>query len=110
MRLQSHVFVSAFLRVEAAEGGYPAVIRRGAAEAGAIFIRHDHPDGTISIHAPAPQASYGEDTGLSRAFELVLDHADPQTALDWLDNQVRFDADCWIIGTERRVGLPKLMV
>lgn len=109
MRLQSHVWVSAFLRVEAAEGGFPAIIRRGAAEAGAIFIQHEHSNGTLSLYGPAPQAQFSADAPVMRSFERVFDHAERQAALDWLDRQIRFDADCWIVGTERREGPPKLV-
>lgn len=107
-RLQSHVWIAAFLRAEAATGGFPAVIRRGAAEAGAIFIVHDHADATVSVYGPAPQSEFANQP-VDRKFECALDHVEPDRSRQWLDQQIRFDADCWIIGTERRAGSPALV-
>ncbi len=109
MRVQSHVWVSAFLRAESAEGGFPAVIRKGAAEAGAIFIVHEHPDLTVSVYAPAPQSEIDPTMPQGRRFERVLSHVEREKSGEWLDRQVRFDADCWIVGTERREGEPALV-
>lgn len=109
MRVQSHVWVGAFLRAENAQGGFPAIIRKGAAEAGAIFVVHDHPDGTVSVYAPAPQSEIDEDRPRGRRFERVLDHVVRERSSEWLDRQVRFDSDCWIVGTERRQGEPALL-
>jgi hypothetical protein len=100
--------VSAFLRAETAANGYPAIMRKGAAEAGAIFIVHDHPDGTVSVYAPAPQSQFGSDTPQDRKFDRVLDHVERERSQEWLDKQVKFDTDCWIVGTERREGEPSL--
>jgi hypothetical protein len=109
VRLQSHVWVSAFLRAETAANGYPAIMRKGAAEAGAIFIVHDHPDGTVSVYAPAPQTQFGPGDAQDRKFDRVLDHVDRARSQEWLEKQVRFDTDCWIVGTERRDGEPSLV-
>jgi hypothetical protein len=32
-----------------------------------------------------------------------------ESALEWLDRQIRFDSDCWIIGTESRGAAPSLV-
>lgn len=109
MRLQSHVWVSAFLRAESARGGYPAVIRKGSAEAGAIFVLHEHPDGSVTVYGPAPQALAEAATAGGRSFERVLDHVTRESALEWLDRQIRFDSDCWIVGTENRDAVPSLV-
>lgn len=109
MRIQSHIWVGAFLRAESAAGGYPAVIRKGAAEAGAIFIVHEHEDGMVSVYAPAPQSGYDEATPQGRRFERVLERVTRERSAQWLDRQAGFDADCWIVGTERRSGEPSLV-
>lgn len=109
-RLQSHVWVSAFLRREAAEGAYAAISKKGAAEAGAIFVVHDHLDGALSVYGPAPQADFtDEESAAGRRFELVHERAAPAAAREWLDRQMRFDSDCWIVETERRHGKPALV-
>jgi hypothetical protein len=109
MRLQSHVWASAFLRAESAKGGHPAVIRKGAAEAGAIFVLHEHPDSSVTVYGPAPQAMADTAAAGGRSFERVLEHVTRESALEWLDRQIRFDSDCWIIGTESRGAAPSLV-
>lgn len=106
-RLQSHVWVSAFIRSEAAAGGNAVLLRRGNAEAGAIFVVQDHLDGTLSVYGPAPQSQADADPG--RSFELAHDRVEASQARDWLERQVRFDPDCWIVETERREGAPTLV-
>jgi len=108
-RLQSHVWVAAFLRNEAAAGANAVLARRGQAEAGAIFVVQDHLDGMVSVYGPAPQSMARSDTPYGRPFELALDRADAITAREWLERQVRFDPDCWIVETERRTGAPSLI-
>jgi hypothetical protein len=108
-RVRSHVWISAFLRAEAAAGGYPAVIRKGAAEAGAIFVVHEHPDRSVSVYAPAPQSQFDDGDKAGRRFERVLERITPEHSQEWLDRQVKFDSDCWIVGTERADGEPSLV-
>jgi hypothetical protein len=109
VRLQSHVWVSAFLRAETAAGGFPAVIRKGSPEAGAIFVLHEHADGSVTVYGPAPQAFADPETSSGRSFERVLESVTRERALEWLDRQVRFDSDCWILGTESRGAVPSLV-
>ncbi len=104
MRLQSHIWVSAFLRAENAAGGFAVVQRRGASEAGAIFVVQDHRDGTLTVFGPAPQSMLDEDA--NRNFERVLDRVEEARVRDYLERQSRFDSDCWILETERRDGDP----
>ena len=54
-RLRSDFWVSAYLR-STIEGVEAALRKRGAAEAGAIFVKLDRLDGTASLYGPAPQA------------------------------------------------------
>jgi hypothetical protein len=110
VRLQSHVWVSAFLKTEASAGGFPAVMRRGSPEAGVIFVVQEHEDGGVTVFAPAPQALSGETPIGGRSFERALEKVSREDAMEWLDRQVRFDRDCWIVGTERRDGPPPMVV
>ena len=73
------------------------------------IVRHGvKPDGTVSVYAPAPQSQFGPDSPQDRKFDRVLDHVERERSQEWLDKQVRFDTDCWIVGTERREGEPSL--
>ena len=61
MRLTSAIWVSAYIRRCHLEGAFAVVRRRGAAEAGAIFVKLDRLDGTAALFAPAPQSLVDED-------------------------------------------------
>ena len=56
MRLKSAIWVAAYVRRCNVEGAFAAVRRRGAEEAGAIFIKLNRLDGTAELFAPAPQS------------------------------------------------------
>ena len=55
MRLTSDMWVAAYVRRCNVEGVFAAVRRRGAKEAGAIFIKVTRLDGTADLYGPAPQ-------------------------------------------------------
>jgi hypothetical protein len=110
MRLKSGVWVAAYVRRCFVEGAFAAVRRRGAEEAGAIFIKVSRLDGTADVYAPAPQTAFGGDLDggavLDRAFSAALKTmpAPDSDAEAYLARQIRFDPDVWIIETEDRAG------
>ncbi len=104
MRLKSGLWVSAYVRRCNVEGVFAAVRRRGAEEAGAIFIMVNRLDGTADVYGPAPQAAFTEDHPIDRAFSPALKTM-PAPEADgeaYLQRQIRFDPDVWIIETEDR--------
>ena len=105
MRLKSGLWTSAYVRRCNVEGVLAAVRRRGADEAGAIFIKVNRLDGTADVYAPAPQTAF-EERPTDRAFSPAL-RAMPAAEEDaeaYLARQIRFDPDMWIIETEDRAG------
>lgn len=106
-RLTSDFWVSAYLRQAGLEGLVAVLRRRGAREAGAIFVKLDRLDGTAALYGPAPQ-SLAEDDG-ERRFQLLLD-ADPLAIEDRVDRELRFDGDLWLIEIENRAGDPRLQL
>ena len=83
-----------------------AVRRRGAEEAGAIFIKINRLDGTGELYGPAPQSAFDEAHPADRAFSRCLR---VQTAAEadieaYLTRQIRFDPDVWILEIEDRAG------
>ncbi len=104
-RLTSDFWVSAYLRRAGHDGLVAVLRRRGAAEAGAIFVKLDRLDGSAALYGPAPQALAGE--GGERRFQLVLD-ADPLAVEDRVARELRFDSDLWLVEIENRAGDPKL--
>jgi hypothetical protein len=106
MRLKSGVWVSAYVRRCFVEGVFAVVRRRGAEEAGAIFIKVSRLDETADVYGPAPQTAFGGDAPLERAFSPAMKTmpAPDAEAEAYLARQIRFDPDLWIIETEDRAG------
>lgn len=109
-RLRSDFWVSAYLRQREVAGVVAVLRRRGAAEAGAIFIKVDSLDGQVRLFGPAPPSFDGtngtSDTAERRFEEMLL--GDPLAVEDRLTREVRFDPDLWVIEVEDRSGSPGL--
>jgi len=105
-RLTSDFWVSAYLRQAAHDGLVAVLRRRGAREAGAIFVKLDRLDGTAALFGPAPQSLADRDGG-ERRFQQLLD-ADPLAVEDRVARELRFDADLWLVEIETRDGDPRL--
>jgi hypothetical protein len=103
-RLRSDFWVSAYLRQRQSKGVQAVLLRRGAAEAGAIFIRIDRLDGVIDLYGPAFQ---GEVEDGVRRFRPVLSGNAAQVQ-DHIDRELRFDVDLWVIDVEDRTGEAEL--
>jgi hypothetical protein len=106
MRLKSAIWVAAYVRRCNGEGAFAAVRRRGADEAGAIFIKLNRLDGTAELFSPAPQSAFDEAHPSDRAFIRSLGEAPVLEAKveDRIGREVRFDPDAWIIEVEDRAG------
>lgn len=106
MRLKSGIWVSAYLRRCAVEGAFGVVRRRGADEAGAVFVKIDRLDGTADLFGPAPQSAFDDAHPVERAFSAAL-AMQPAPVADverYLEKQLRFDPDIWIVEVEDREG------
>lgn len=108
MRLKSAIWASAFLRRAMVEGHYGAVVKRGAEEAGAIYVIVDHRDGTCHVFGPAPGPAYDEEGERRWAIELEPP-ATPADAKLLLDRKQRFDPDIWILEVDDRTGTAGLV-
>lgn len=107
MRLKSGIWVAAYMRRCQIEGAYAAVRRRGAEEAGAVFIIINRLDGTATLYGPAPQSAFDEAQPSERMFIAVLGAAAPVPEADIetrLTREIRFDPDIWIVEIEDRAG------
>jgi hypothetical protein len=106
LRLRSDIWVAAYLRRCGAEGVSAVLRRRGAAEAGAIFVKVDHLDGRATLYGPAPQPAVAEaQPGVERMF--VRAHSgewiDSGEAEKRLEREIAFDPDVWIVEIEKGV-------
>ncbi|MEI7804879.1 MAG: DUF1491 family protein [Hyphomicrobiales bacterium] len=107
MRLKSGIWVAAYVRRCNSEGVFAAVRRRGADEAGAIFIKVNRLDGTAVLYGPAPQTAFDEARPSDRAFTANVGAKQPALDADVeaaLTREIRFDPDVWILETEDREG------
>jgi hypothetical protein len=106
MRLKSAIWVAAYLRRCHGEGAFAAVRRRGAEEAGAIFIKLNRLNGTADLFVPAPQAAFEEARPSDRAFSRYFGDqpAPEQRVEERLARESDFDPDVWILEVEDRAG------
>lgn len=100
MRLRSDVYVSALVRRVFSKGSFAAIEKKGAQEAGAIFIRQRFRDGRETLYAPAPQSIMSDHETDSRFFEVRLDRAEPEEVLAFVEREKRFDPDLWLVELE----------
>ena len=106
-RLTSEFFVSALTRRVFNAGGFAAVMRKGAAEAGAIFLVLRGRDGLCRLVGPAPQSGYGDGAGhgaeagfgdgVGRRFSVVAEGLDDAALQKRIEREARFDADVWFV-------------
>ena len=103
-RLRSDFWVSAHLR-RLNDLTIPAVLRRrGAAEAGAIFVKVDRLDGRADLYGPAPQSLVDTEGDDDRRFVALLQEAEPADVETRIGKELRFDGDLWIVEIDDRAG------
>lgn len=105
MRLKSSIWVAAYLRRCQTEGVFGAVRRRGADEAGAVFVKLALLNGEAMLYAPAPKSAYDD----SRPIERVFTPSPPQPVAEQaieqrLVKEMSFDPDIWIVEIEDKAG------
>ena len=107
MRLKSGIWVAAYLRRCSVEGVFAAVRRRGAEEAGAVFIKLSRLDGTATLYGPAAQSAFDDARPADRMFTAIVGGDKPVPDADVegrLTREIRFDPDVWIVEVEDRLG------
>ena len=104
MRLRADFWVSAYLRRCEVEGATAVLRRRGAPEAGGIYIKLDCLDGRAALFGPAP----GGETGTLDERRFLRLHKsewiEPLDAEARLKREIGFDGDIWIVEVEDRQG------
>jgi hypothetical protein len=110
MRITTDFWVSALVRRIFADGGFAAVARRGATEAGAVFVILRDRMGGVTLFGPAPQTSYDAAKPDERFF--IRHELDDESALDrFLQKEGRFDPDIWVVEVEPgQSGIESLIV
>jgi hypothetical protein len=98
-RLKAGIFVRALIRRAEVAGASAFIVRKGAEEAGAVILTLSRLDSTCLLLNQARNGN-GE---LVWARPLG-DWSDEAKARTWLDKQIRFDPDLWIVEIEDRQG------
>ena len=106
MRLKTALWVAAYLRRCQIEGAFGVVRRRGAEEAGAVFVRICRLDGTSDLFQPAPQSAVDDSRGSERTFiaSFAEQSAQDEAVEAKLAREIKFDPDLWIVEVEDRSG------
>jgi hypothetical protein len=105
MRLKSSIWVAAYLRRCQTAGVFGAVRRRGAEEAGAVFVKVATLDGKAMLYVPAPQTVYDDSRPIERFFMPISPEALPEPSVEErITKEIRFDPDAWIVETEDKAG------
>ena len=104
MRVTSGLWVGAYIRRAHGAGAFAVVRRRGAEEAGAIFVVLNRLDGSSTLFGPAPQSAF-EGRASDRIFAEIGSLSDDPAAVEQrLEKERRFDPDLWIVEIEDRAG------
>jgi hypothetical protein len=106
MRLKSAIWVAAYIRRCNLEGASAVVRRRGAEEAGAIFVKLNRLDGTGELFGPAPQSLFDDARPIDRLFFrcLAAQLVTEEKIEERIARELRFDPDAWIVEVEDRSG------
>lgn len=107
MRVTTDIWVHVFVRREASRGAFVTVQKKGAVEAGAIYVIENRLDGAFFLHGPAPQSMIDEEID-DRLFETIRSGTSEDDIEAYLAKQKSFDPDIWIIETECRQGPPSI--
>ena len=98
VRLKSAIYVQALMRRCEVSGAAAYLVRRGAEEAGAVFLKINRLDGTCTVLSPARR---GEERIWTRPIGEAADEA---RAAEYFAKQIRIDPDVWIVEIEDREG------
>jgi hypothetical protein len=103
-RLRTDFWVAALRRRAEGAGAYVSIARRGAEEAGAVFVSVDRRDGSFDLYGPAPQSVFEEGRATERLFTLLVAEAPAETTRSRMEQEMRFDPDLWLIDIEDKQG------
>ena len=107
MRIKSHIWVSAYLRRVNTAFAHAALVRRGDADAGAIYIKVAALDGTAQVFAPLAEMTPSDSLVIEegRAWQPVYSPNTGEAEADaYLARQAGRDPDIWILEVEAAQG------
>ena len=103
MRLKSKIYVQALVRRAETQGAAAFVLRKGAEEAGAIYIKVNRLDGSHDVLSPSQRM--GRDGEIERSWTRPLaGKFGEEDVAEYFARQIKFDPDIWIVEIEDREG------
>lgn len=103
MRLKSKIYVQALIRRAEVQGAAAFVVRSGAVEAGAVFIKINRLDGNCDVLGPSQRL--GAEGEIERIWTRPLgDGVSEEKAEEYFSRQLKFDPDIWVVEIEDREG------
>lgn len=109
MRVTTDFFVSALIRQVQNTNGFAYLDKRGAKEAGAVFIKVNLPFGLASLYGPAPQIFYETGKPDERNFIQLYNEAEESVCAERIAKELRFDPDLWLLELENITELDQLI-
>lgn len=108
MRLKAQIWVSAYIKICAANDLVATVVRHGDDDAGTIFLRINRLDGTSFLFVPAPAGLSGN--AVDRTWQpAFVDGAKADGEIDdYLKREIEIDQDIWIVEVESPTGVHQL--
>ena len=103
-RLRTDFWVAALRRRAEAAGAFISIAKRGADEAGTIFVLVDRRDGRFDLYGPAPQSFFDDEGQSDRLFSLIVREATEATIRARVQQEMRFDPDLWLVDIEDKEG------
>lgn len=104
MRITSELWVKAYIRRAFGAGAPALVVRRGHAEAGAIFVKVNLLDGHVRLYGPAPAGMTTDDGDRLWTEALGGEPVADGDVEAYLRRQAEFDPDFWVVEVEDREG------
>ncbi|HSI42437.1 MAG TPA: DUF1491 family protein [Xanthobacteraceae bacterium] len=106
MRLKSGFWVAALVRRANGAGAFAVLRRRGAEEAGAVFVKVAPLDGTAALYGPAlPSLDALPDDAVDRRFRTLVPPGRPEGEAEArMAREIGFDSDLWLVEIEDRAG------
>jgi len=105
-RLRTDIWVAALIRQVETTGAFVTVVKKGAVEAGTVFLIVDGGDGTGDLYGPAPQSIFDTDRPADRVFSQLAAGATLADLETRLSSERRFDPDLWIVEIQDRRRRP----
>ena len=106
MRLRTDIWVSALIRQAENAGALVTVVKKGAIEAGTVFLIVDGSDETSDLYGPAPQSIFDTNRPTDRVFIQLAEKCTSADLETRLSSERRFDPDLWIVEIQDRQRRP----